>query len=126
MHSVEVAGLDGSNRKVLFTGLRRPRAITTHYPSGRLFWTDWDEKHPSIGAADMDGNNRCVRVLVSSRMSGRKEGRQGREGRGIEGRKMERVYVWRDRGREETGDKGEVVEEEKRGTRGIGMEGVCI
>ncbi|XP_050708950.1 low-density lipoprotein receptor-related protein 4-like [Eriocheir sinensis] len=62
MHSVEVSELDGSNRLVLFTGLRRPRAITTHYPSGRLFWTDWDEKYPTIEAADMDGNNRVVLV----------------------------------------------------------------
>lgn len=60
MQSVEVSELDGSNRRVLFTGLNRPRAITTHYPSGRLFWTDWDEQYPRIEAADMDGNNRCV------------------------------------------------------------------
>lgn len=59
MQSIEVSELDGSSRRVLFTGLNRPRAITTHYPSGRLFWTDWDEQYPRIEAADMDGNNRC-------------------------------------------------------------------
>ncbi|KAK4295463.1 hypothetical protein Pmani_031983 [Petrolisthes manimaculis] len=60
--SVEVSELDGSNRLVLFTGLDRPRAITTHYPSGRLFWTDWDDENPRIEVADMDGNNRKVLV----------------------------------------------------------------
>ncbi|XP_042234598.1 low-density lipoprotein receptor-related protein 4-like [Homarus americanus] len=60
--SVEVSELDGSNRRVLFTGLDHPRAITTHYPTGRLFWTDWGETYPRIEAADMDGNNRKVLV----------------------------------------------------------------
>lgn len=58
MQSVEVSELDGTNRRVLFTNLNRPRAITTHYPTGRLFWTDWDEQYPRIETADMDGNNR--------------------------------------------------------------------
>ncbi|XP_045116095.1 low-density lipoprotein receptor-related protein 4-like isoform X2 [Portunus trituberculatus] len=62
MQSVEVSELDGTHRRVLFTGLNRPRAITTHYPSGRLFWTDWDEQYPRIETADMDGNNRMVLV----------------------------------------------------------------
>ncbi|XP_066985718.1 low-density lipoprotein receptor-related protein 4 isoform X1 [Macrobrachium rosenbergii] len=62
--SVEVSELDGTHRRVLFTGLDRPRAIVTHYPTGRLFWTDWGEENPRIEVADMDGQHRSV--LVSS------------------------------------------------------------
>ena len=56
--SIEVAELDGSNRRVLFTQLDKPRAIVTHYPSGKLFWTDWADRHPRIQMADLDGQER--------------------------------------------------------------------
>ncbi|KAK7065936.1 Low-density lipoprotein receptor-related protein 4, partial [Halocaridina rubra] len=46
--SVEVSELDGTSRRVLFTGLDRPRAISTHYPTGQLFWTDWGDENPRI------------------------------------------------------------------------------
>ncbi|XP_071521746.1 low-density lipoprotein receptor-related protein 4 isoform X2 [Panulirus ornatus] len=63
--SVEVSELDGKNRRVLFTNLDRPRAIATHYPSGRLFWTDWDSENPRIEVSDMDGHSRDVLVNTS-------------------------------------------------------------
>lgn len=80
-NSVEVAELDGSNRKVLFwTGLGKfsnkvmftnegickltdcffidsPRAIALHYEYGLMFWSDWGTS-AKIERADMDGNNR--------------------------------------------------------------------
>ena len=72
MQCVEVSELDGSSRRVLFTDLNRPRAITTHYPTGRLFWTDWDEQYPRIEAADMNGHNRWVDKGMKEQKKGRK------------------------------------------------------
>lgn len=60
--SVEVSELDGSNRRVLFTDLHKPRGIVTHYPSGKLFWADWGL--PGIEVSDMDGNGRWVDQLI--------------------------------------------------------------
>ncbi|XP_076032620.1 low-density lipoprotein receptor-related protein 4-like isoform X2 [Oratosquilla oratoria] len=58
--SVEVSEMDGSNRRVLFYDLDRPRAIVTHYPTGSLFWTDWSDGNPRIEKAHMDGEYREI------------------------------------------------------------------
>ncbi|ROT66465.1 Low-density lipoprotein receptor-related protein 4, partial [Penaeus vannamei] len=63
--SVEVSELDGSNRRVLFTDLHKPRGIVTHYPSGKLFWADWGL--PGIEVSDMDGNGR--KIFISSNIA---------------------------------------------------------
>lgn len=56
--SIEVAELDGKNRKLLFhKDLDTPRAITLHYHHGLMFWTDWG-KQAKIEVAHMDGTNR--------------------------------------------------------------------
>lgn len=57
-NSIEVAELDGRNRKVLvWSDLDNPRAITLHYHHGLMFWSDWG-KHAKIEVAHMDGSNR--------------------------------------------------------------------
>ncbi|RXG71249.1 Low-density lipoprotein receptor-related protein 4 [Armadillidium vulgare] len=84
--SIEVSELDGAYRRVLFTKLDKPRAITTHYPSGRisvfvnqkvawpnglaidwstseLFWTDAKLDH--IQAIRLDGRDR--RTVVTGK-----------------------------------------------------------
>jgi len=59
-NSIEVAELDGRNRKVLvWTGLESPRAIALHYHHGLMYWSDWG-KNARIEQANMDGNNRLV------------------------------------------------------------------
>ncbi|GBP17003.1 Low-density lipoprotein receptor-related protein 4 [Eumeta japonica] len=61
-NSIEVAELDGKNRKVLiWTGLDSPRAIALHYKDGYMFWSDWGTK-AKIERADMDGKNRRIVV----------------------------------------------------------------
>ncbi|KAL8185860.1 UNVERIFIED_CONTAM: hypothetical protein K2H54_059105 [Gekko kuhli] len=60
---IEVAKLDGSQRRVLFdTGLVNPRAIVADPMRGNLYWTDWNREAPKIEASHMDGTNR--RILV--------------------------------------------------------------
>ncbi|MBN3312842.1 NID1 protein, partial [Atractosteus spatula] len=60
---IEVAKLDGSQRRVLFdTDLVNPRAIVTDSAKGHLYWTDWNREAPKIETSYMDGTNR--RVLV--------------------------------------------------------------
>lgn len=62
-NSIEVAELDGRNRKVLvWTDLESPRAIALHYHHGLMYWSDWG-KNAQIEQADMDGNNRLVSVV---------------------------------------------------------------
>ncbi|KAB7498329.1 Low-density lipoprotein receptor-related protein 4 [Armadillidium nasatum] len=84
--SIEVSELDGAYRRVLFTKLDKPRAITTHYPTGRisvfvnqkvawpnglaidwstseLFWTDAKLDH--IQAIRLDGRDR--RTVVTGK-----------------------------------------------------------
>lgn len=61
--SLEVSELDGSNRRVLFTDLDRPRGIVTYHPAGKLFWTDWAEDYPRIEVADMNGSGRWVECI---------------------------------------------------------------
>lgn len=57
-NSIEVAELDGSNRKLLvWTDLDNPRAITLHYHHGLMFWSDWGA-HAKIEVAQMDGTHR--------------------------------------------------------------------
>ncbi|XP_039278816.1 low-density lipoprotein receptor-related protein 4 [Nilaparvata lugens] len=57
--SIEVAELDGSNRRVLiYSGLIQPRAITLHYHHGLMYWSDWGGEIARIEQADMDGKNR--------------------------------------------------------------------
>lgn len=58
--SIEVAELDGSNRKVLFWSnfdKVKPRALAIHYHLGLLYWSDWGETG-RIEQAGMDGSNR--------------------------------------------------------------------
>lgn len=60
MNSIEVAELDGSNRKVLIcSGLESPRAIALHYAAGLVFWSDWGH-NARIERANMDGEQRTT------------------------------------------------------------------
>ncbi|KAA0202310.1 hypothetical protein HAZT_HAZT007753 [Hyalella azteca] len=61
-HSLEVSELNGTRRRVLFTDLGNPRGIVTHFPTGALFWSDWNEQNPRIEKSYMDGQNRTVLV----------------------------------------------------------------
>ncbi|XP_048586390.1 uncharacterized protein LOC5504315 isoform X1 [Nematostella vectensis] len=62
---IEVAGMNGSNRRVLISNaLDDPRAILVDPPNGKLYWADWTRRRPRIEVANMDGSNR--RVLVYS------------------------------------------------------------
>ncbi|XP_068671649.1 low-density lipoprotein receptor-related protein 6-like [Montipora foliosa] len=55
---IEVANLDGTNRKVLFwKNLGLPRAIAVDPLYGFMFWTDWGDE-PKIERAEMDASNR--------------------------------------------------------------------
>ncbi|CAH3143404.1 unnamed protein product [Porites lobata] len=57
---IEVANLDGSNRKVLFwKDLGPPRAIAVDPLLGDLFWTDCGGE-PKLERSEMDGSNRRV------------------------------------------------------------------
>ena len=63
-HSLEVAEMDGSHRKVLlWTSMDQPRGLALSYDKGLLFWSDWG-KQARIEQADMDGRNR--RILIST------------------------------------------------------------
>ncbi|KAI4903765.1 hypothetical protein NFI96_028807 [Prochilodus magdalenae] len=60
---IEVADLDGQNRRVLIhTDLVNPRAITVDPSSRTLFWTDWNRDAPKIESSSMDGLHRTVLV----------------------------------------------------------------
>ncbi|RZF33205.1 hypothetical protein LSTR_LSTR009750 [Laodelphax striatellus] len=57
--SIEVAELDGSNRKVLiYEELILPRAITLHYHHGLMYWSDWGGEVAKIVQANMNGKFR--------------------------------------------------------------------
>jgi hypothetical protein len=74
-NSIEVAELDGGNRKVLvWSGLESPRAIALHYHHGLMYWSDWGS-NPRIEQADMDGDHRLV--YAWNRLLGRPQGRSG-------------------------------------------------
>lgn len=64
LDKIERAGLDGSERKVLFhTDLVNPRAITVDPIRGNLYWTDWNREAPKIETSSLDGENR--RILIN-------------------------------------------------------------
>ena len=57
-NSIEVADLNGTNRKVLiWDDLDTPRALALHYHHGLMFWSDWGT-NAKIEVAEMDGTNR--------------------------------------------------------------------
>lgn len=59
---IEVADLDGNNRRVLINSeLDSPRAIAVNHPSGHMVWSDWGEQ-VRIERADMDGSRRAILV----------------------------------------------------------------
>ncbi|MEE6507752.1 hypothetical protein FKM82_029942 [Ascaphus truei] len=63
LDTIEVAKLDGSNRRVLFdTDLENPRGIVADAAKGNLYWTDWNRAAPKIETSYLDGTNR--RILV--------------------------------------------------------------
>uniref|UniRef100_A0A8C7TSK6 Nidogen 1 n=1 Tax=Oncorhynchus mykiss TaxID=8022 RepID=A0A8C7TSK6_ONCMY len=62
---IEVAKLDGSQRRVLFdTDLVNPRPIVADPSYGyvRLYWADWNRDGPKIEMSNMDGTDRTVLV----------------------------------------------------------------
>lgn len=64
-HSIEVAELDGSNRKVLvWQDLEQPRGIAIDYKMGYLFFSDWGTS-PRIERCDMDGERRS-RIITNN------------------------------------------------------------
>ncbi|XP_050998501.1 nidogen-2 [Acomys russatus] len=64
LDKIERAGLDGSERKVLFhTDLVNPRAITVDPIRGNLYWTDWNREAPKIETSSLDGESR--RILIN-------------------------------------------------------------
>ncbi|XP_024150167.1 nidogen-2 isoform X2 [Oryzias melastigma] len=61
---IEVANLDGSQRRTLFDkDLVNPRAIIVVSSKGTLYWTDWNREAPKIESSTVNGQNR--RVVVS-------------------------------------------------------------
>ena len=50
---------NGRMRKTILDGktLGKPRGIAVHPLHGQLFYSDWNEKNPHIGSANMDGSN---------------------------------------------------------------------
>lgn len=58
---IEVAKLDGSDRKTLFDHeIYDPRAIVVDPTRGVFYWTDWSRENPKIEKAYMDGTARKV------------------------------------------------------------------
>ncbi|XP_077997838.1 low-density lipoprotein receptor-related protein 2-like [Glandiceps talaboti] len=58
---IEVAELDGKNRKALVSsGLSEPRAIAAHPKVGYIYYTDWSVSYAHIGRVGMDGTNQSV------------------------------------------------------------------
>lgn len=65
--SIEVAELNGTNRKVLFWSNFdnvKPRALAIHYHLGLMYWSDWGEIG-RIEQAGMDGSDRLVAYLLA-------------------------------------------------------------
>ncbi|XP_015126789.1 low-density lipoprotein receptor-related protein 2 [Diachasma alloeum] len=59
---LDVAELDGSNRKTLKSGIADPRAIVVHPGTGYLYFTSW-HLQAYIGKMGMDGSN-FTRILT--------------------------------------------------------------
>ncbi|KAL4217440.1 Low-density lipoprotein receptor-related protein 2 [Mactra antiquata] len=67
LETVEVARLDGSNRKVLFSeNVTRPRGIELDPREGvrLIFWSDWGQ-YPRIERAGMDGSGRMAIISTN-------------------------------------------------------------
>lgn len=60
--TIEVASLGpNSRRRILFdTDLINPRGIVVHPQRGKIFWSDWDRRHPKIEWANADGTGREI------------------------------------------------------------------
>ncbi|XP_071953010.1 uncharacterized protein [Antedon mediterranea] len=56
-NTIEVANMDGSSRKILFSDLDEPRAIVLDPSDGNMYWSDWG-LFASISKSGMDGTNR--------------------------------------------------------------------
>ncbi|XP_033120839.1 low-density lipoprotein receptor-related protein 4-like isoform X2 [Anneissia japonica] len=56
-NTLEVASMDGSLRKILFSDLDEPRSIVLDPSDGNMYWTDWGFI-PSISKSGMDGSGR--------------------------------------------------------------------
>ena len=55
---VDVASEDHMRKVILDQrALSKPRGIAVQPLFGYLFYTDWNDLHPHIGRADMDGSN---------------------------------------------------------------------
>lgn len=65
---IEVAGMDGSNRRIFVDGnLSQPNSLAIDYGLRRLYWSDSDLKH--IEYADLSGSHRQVPSAVVIRIS---------------------------------------------------------
>ncbi|XP_071957146.1 low-density lipoprotein receptor-related protein 2-like [Antedon mediterranea] len=63
--TINVSGLDGSNKTVLInSNIEKPRAIAVDPIRGLLFWTDWGSSNTNVESSWMDGTNR--RILVDT------------------------------------------------------------
>ncbi|KAF2897473.1 hypothetical protein ILUMI_08703 [Ignelater luminosus] len=60
--NLDVAELDGTNRKTLRTGIQDPRALAVHPGTGYLYFTSW-HLLAHIGKVGMDGSN-FTRILT--------------------------------------------------------------
>ena len=66
--TLEVATLDGKNRKLLTQKyLKEPRAIVVHPKRKMLFYTDWGYGNEHIGRMHMDGSNH--EKIITTRVS---------------------------------------------------------
>ena len=59
--TIEIADLDGSNRRTLFTNLTSPAGLTIDSSTGLIFWVDQERR--MIECANLNGTNR--RTVVS-------------------------------------------------------------
>jgi sugar lactone lactonase YvrE len=60
---IEVAGMDGSNRRVFVGGnLSQPNSLAIDYGLRRLYWSDSDLKH--IEYVDLIGSHREVLLVM--------------------------------------------------------------
>lgn len=60
--NLDVAELNGTNRKTLKTGIADPRALVVHPGFGNLYFTSW-HLQAYIGKLGMDGSN-FTRILT--------------------------------------------------------------
>uniref|UniRef100_A0A8V5GXQ8 Uncharacterized protein n=1 Tax=Melopsittacus undulatus TaxID=13146 RepID=A0A8V5GXQ8_MELUD len=54
---INVARLDGSFKNAVIQGLDKPHCLVVHPLQGLMFWTNWNEQHPSIMRATLSGAN---------------------------------------------------------------------